>query len=332
MLIAASPTPSQPVTRTEGHKTISIITPVFNEEDSVLECIETIRALFHEQLPNYNLEHIFCDNCSSDRTVEILKDLAQNDPSLKLIVNSRNFGILKNTYNGVLAATGDAVVLFMPVDMQDPPELIPEMIKRWETGVEVVYGIRAEREENFLIRSARKAYYRLLSRLTYVDYPPDAGDFQLVDGKVLDAMRRIDDAQPFMRLMTFDVGFRSEGIKYTWRARKHGKSRNRLAHMFGQGLNGIVSFSGTPVRLALLIGLMISLVSILYAIVVAFLTLTDSIAAGSGIPTIIVAIFFFGGLQLFFIGVIGEYIIAIFNQVRRRPLVVERERINFDRQ
>lgn len=295
-----------------------------------MECVETLSRLFREKLPDYDLEHIFCDNCSTDGTLDVLKALAARDKSIKIIVNSRNFGILKNTYNGVLASTGDAVVLFMPADLQDPPELIPEFVSHWEQGFEVVYGIRAEREEGTIIKTARRAYYRLLSRLTYVDYPPDAGDFQLVDRKVVDAMKQIDDAQPFMRLMTFDVGFRSKGLKYTWRARKHGKSRNRLSQMIEQGLNGIISFSGAPVRVALLCGLLISLLSIFYAIFVTALTLMGHVSTTSGIPTIIASLFFFGGVQLFFLGVLGEYIVAIYNQVRRKPLVVERERINFD--
>jgi polyisoprenyl-phosphate glycosyltransferase len=311
-------------------KTISVITPVYNEEESIAECVEAIRDVFMTKLPDYDLEHIFCDNDSTDGTLTILKALAATDRRIKIIVNSRNFGILKNTYNGVLAATGDAAVLFMPVDLQDPPELIPEFVRCWEQNFEVVYGIRAEREEGFILRTARRAYYRLLSRLTYVDYPPDVGDFQLVDRKVLNAMKQIDDAQPFMRLMTFDVGFRSKGVPYTWRARKHGISRNRLSQMLDQGMNGIISFSGAPIRLTLLGGFLVSVLSLLYAFLVMLLTVTGYVATVSGVPTIICAIFFLGGVQLFVVGVIGEYIIAIYNQVRRKPLVVERERINFD--
>jgi polyisoprenyl-phosphate glycosyltransferase len=315
---------------TDISKTISIVTPCYNEEASVQECVETIQRLFASELANYRLEHIFCDNCSTDRTVEILKSLAQNNKSLKIIVNSRNFGILKNTYNGVLSASGDAVLLFLPVDLQDPPELIPEFVRHWEAGYEIVYGQRAEREESFVLRNARKLYYRFLSKLTYVDYPPDAGDFQLVDRKVHEAMKRIDDAQPFMRMMTFESGFRSIGIKYRWRARKHGKSRNRLSSMFDQGLNGITSFSGAPVRAALVAGFLISILSIGYSLAVLLLALLGRIHSPAGTPTLIAALFFFGGVQLFFIGVLGEYILAIYNQVRRKPLVIERERINFD--
>lgn len=310
-------------------KTISIVTPCYNEEASIRECYETVKRIMDTELPGYGREHIFCDNASTDRTVEILREIAAADPGVKVIVNARNFGILRNNYNGVLAASGDAVVLFMPVDLQDPPELIPEFVKHWEAGCEIVYGIRAEREEPFLLRNARKVYYQVLSRLSYVNYPPNVGDFQLVDRKVVDAMSRIDDAQPFMRMMPFEVGYRSVGIAYTWRARKHGVSRNAFLAMIDQGLNGLISFSNAPVRIALWTGVAISLVSFLYTIGVFLATVLGFVKAEAGIPTVILAVFFFGGVQLLFLGVIGEYILAIFNQVRRRPMVFERERINF---
>lgn len=311
-------------------KLISVITPCFNEEAGIAECVDTLKTIFDTRLPDYRLEHIICDNCSTDRTVEILREIAKTNPSVKVIVNSRNFGILKNTFNGVLSASGDAVVLFLPADLQDPPELIVDFVAQWAAGYEIVYGIRAQREEGLFLRTARKLYYRLLSRLTYVNYPPDVGDYQLVDRQVLDAMKRIDDAQPFMRLMTFECGFRSIGIPYIWRARKHGKSRNRLLQMLDQGLNGIISFSGAPVRILLPIGLLVAVASMIYAIAIVVLTALGHIKALPGVPTIIAALFFFSGVQLFFLGILGEYILAIFNQVRRKPLVIERERINFE--
>ena len=312
------------------NKTISIITPCFNEEASVRECYETIKRVMDTELAGYGREHIFCDNSSIDRTVDILREIAAADKSVKVIVNSRNFGILRNNYNGVLNATGDAVILFMPVDLQDPPELIPTFVKHWEAGSEIVYGIRAQREEAFLMRNSRRLYYQILSRLSYVNYPPNVGDFQLVDRKVVNAMKRIEDAQPFMRMMPFECGYRAIGVPYTWRARKHGVSRNRFAQLIDQALNGLISFSNAPLRLALWTGFVVSGVSFLYTIGVLLATLFGFVRAESGIPTVIVAVFFFGGVQLLFLGIIGEYIIAIFNQVRRRPIVFERERINFD--
>lgn len=312
-------------------KTISLVTPCFNEEDGIKECYQAIKDVFDRELPGYDREHIFCDNASTDRTVEILKALSAQDPSVKIIVNSRNFGILRNTYNGVLHASGDAIVLFMPADLQDPPELIPVFVKHWEEGNEVVFGIRAERAEPFLMRIARHYYYQFISRMSYVNYPADVGDYQLVDRKVLDAMKRFEDVQPFMRMMPFDAGFRAIGVPYKWQERKHGISRNRLWQLVDQGLNGIISFSSAPLRIAFFVGFGIALLSFIYAFTLLTLKLLGVDLGPQGTTTIVVAIFFFGGVQLVFMGLLGEYIVAIFNQVRRRPMVIERERVNFEK-
>jgi glycosyltransferase involved in cell wall biosynthesis len=311
-------------------KVLSVITPCFNEEASVRECYETVKQVMDTELPDTSASTSSATTRPPTARVEILREIAAQDRSVKVIVNSRNFGILRNNYNGVLAATGDAVVLFMPVDLQDPPDLIPTFVKHWEAGAEIVYGIRAQRQEGFLMRNSRKLYYQVLSRLSYVDYPPNVGDFQLVDRKVVDSMKRIDDAQPFMRMMPFECGFRSVGISYTWRARKHGISRNRFHQLIDQALNGLISFSNAPLRMALWTGFVIAAFSFIYTIGVFLMTLFGFVRSEAGIPTVIVAVFFFGGVQLLFLGIIGEYIIAIFNQVRRRPLVFERERINFE--
>ena len=310
-------------------KLISIVSPCYNEEKSIEECCDAIRELMELKLPEYDYEHIFCDNASTDHTVELLKARASADPRIKIIVNNRNFGILKSNYNGVMSSSGDAVILFMPVDLQDPPGLIVDFVRHWESGFEAVYGIRMQREENAVTRGMRNLYYALLSKVSYIDYPQRAGDFQLVDRKVIDAMRRIDDSQPFMRMMAFELGFRAKGVPYTWARRKHGTSRNSLLSMVNQGLNGLTSYSTVPVRLCLLTGFVISLLSLAYAAFVFLLAILGLVDAPPGVVTIILAIFFFGGLNLFFMGIIGEYIIYIFNQTRRKPLVVERERINF---
>lgn len=312
-------------------KTISVITPCYNEELNVRDCYEAIRKIFDGELHGYRREHIFCDNASDDRTVEILREIAAQDPTVKIIVNARNFGPLRNTFNGVMASRGDAVLLFMPADLQDPPELLPEFVKLWEAGYEIVYGIRAVREEGRLMRGIRNAYYRLLTRFSEVNVPPGVGDFQLVDRRVVEAMRHVRDTYPFMRMMTFECGGRAVGVPYTWRQRKKGFSKNRAGALIDQGLNGLVSFTTAPVRFGLLAGFLISALSIGYAVVnfVVGLLLYRQLAE-PGIITLIVAMFFFGGVQLFFMGMIGEYVLAIYGQVREKPVVFERERVNFD--
>lgn len=312
-------------------KTISIVTPTYNEEDNVEECYQTIKAIFEEKLPQYRREHIFCDNASSDRTPEKLRAFAASDPHVKVIFNMRNVGIIRSGYNGIKSTSGDAVIMFMPADLQDPPELIPEMVSYWERGIEIVYGIRATRSENLPMRTARKLYYKLINTLSTFKVPAEVGDYQLVDRKIIDAMLQIDDCYPFARLMTFEIGGRSVGIPYHWKARRHGVSKNSLAQLLDQGLNGFVTFSVAPVRMALYCGFIVAFLSLIYAFLnfVCGLIFYGKIAQ-QGIVTLIVAMFFFGGVQLFFLGWIGEYILAIYGQVRRHPLVVERERINFD--
>ncbi len=312
-------------------KTISIITPCFNEEEGIRECYDAVKAVFDAHLSGYQREHIFCDNASTDGTVDILRDIASHDKSVKIIINSRNFGPVRSHFNGVRAAGGDAILLFLPADLQDPPELLPEFVSLWEQGYEVVFGIRAKRREGFFSAMARKFYYRLVSSTSYLDIPPDVGEFQLVDRKVLDAIKTFDDAHPFVRAMTFEVGFKKVGVPYANRARTKGTAKNRFFHLIDQGLHGLVSFSSAPIRLVLLIGVVVSFLSIAFAILNLILFFTP---LGADVPRgttlIITAVFFFAGVQLFFMGVIGEYVLGIFNQVRKRPMVVERERINFD--
>lgn len=311
-------------------KTISVVTPCFNEEQNVRDAYEAVRKLFAEQMPGYGREHIFCDNDSSDGTVAVLREIAATDPSVKIIINARNFGPLRNTYNGVMSSTGDAVLLFLPADLQDPPELIPEFVKHWEQGYEIVYGIRATREEGPIMRGVRNIYYSLLTRFSDLVVPPGVGDFQLVDRRVVEAMRQIRDNYPFMRMMTFECGGRSIGVPYHWRARKKGLSKNRLSALFDQGMNGIVSFTAAPIRLSLLAGFTLAFLSVGYAL----LNLLISLAfyrqlAAPGIMTLIVALFFFGGTLLFFVGLVGEYVLATYGRVRDKPVVFERERVNF---
>lgn len=311
-------------------KTISVVTPCYNEEENIEDCYQTIKTLFATKLPQYRREHIFCDNASIDRTVGILRGIAAADSNAKIILNARNVGPMRSNYNGVMAATGDAIVLFMPADLQDPPELIPEMVRHWEEGVEIVYGIRATRAEGLVMRTLRKFYYRLISGFSTIKVPPDVGDYQLVDRRIVESMRHVEDAYPFMRIMTFEAGGRAVGIPYHWRARRRGISKNSMLQLLDQGLNGLVTFTAAPMRLALYFGFLIALLSIIYAVLNFILALVFfGRLAEPGILTLIVALFFFGGVQLFFLGLLGEYILAIYGQVRRKPLVIERERINF---
>jgi hypothetical protein len=223
------------------------------------------------------------------------------------------------------------VVVLFPADLQDPPELIPRFVARWREGYEVVYGLKKTREESFLLRSARRVYYRLVSRSADINIPVDVSEFQLIDRKVVDALRRFDDYYPYLRGMIANCGFRATGIDYTWRSRKRGHTKHNMLHLIDQGLNGLISFTKLPMRLCMLIGFILSFLCIAWALVSLVLNFVYfRKVLTPGIQELIVAVFFFAGLQMFFFGILGEYIAAIHFQVRKRPLVVERELINFD--
>ena len=311
-------------------KMISIITPCYNEEDNIRRCYEKLKEIFTNQLPNYDYEHIFCDNCSDDKTLELLREIAKKDVCVKIIANSRNFGAFNSMFNGMLAASGDAVIPLVPADLQDPPEMIPEFVKQWEDGYDVVYGVRSAREESLIMKTVRRIYYRIVNRFANINIPHNVGEFTLIDKKVHDVLRQYEDYYPYLRGMIANCGFRSILVSYTWKARQQGISKASLYGLVDAGLNGLISFTNIPMRLCMFAGFFIAFVSIVYAIFVFVATLFWSQGiAPPGVPTLTVALFFFAGINLFFLGVLGEYISAIHFQVRKRPLVVERERINF---
>ena len=310
---------------------ISVVTPCYNEELNVEDCHRALKEVFARDLPDCRLEHVFCDNASSDGSVEVLRRLAAADPSVKVIVNARNYGPFRSTFNALRHAQGDAIVVMFAADLQDPPEVIVDFVREWRAGHEVVWGVRSRREESFVMRNVRKLYYRMVSRFAGIDIPLDVGEFQLIDRKVLAALLEHEDYYPYIRGMIANCGFRTKGVPYVWRARAKGFSKNRLYNLVDQGLNGLISFTNLPMRIAMFAGFSIALLAFVYA---AFTIAANLITHGSltvpGIPTLIVALFFFGGVQLMFLGIIGEYVSAIHSQVRKRPLVVERETINVD--
>src|SRR6185503_3842456 len=310
---------------------VSVVTPCYNEDQNVEDCHRALKQVFERDLPDCDFEHIFCDNASSDASVEVLRRLAGQDPRVKVGVNARNYGPVRSTFIGLKHAKGDAVVVLFAADLQDPPEVIVEFVREWRNGAEVVYGVRGQREEGLVMRNIRKIYYRAVSRVAGIDIPLDVGEFQLVDRKVLEALLEHDDYYPYIRGMIANCGFRTRGVPYVWRARRKGFSKNRLYHLVDQGLNGLISFTNLPMRIAMFAGFAIALLSFLFAVFTVAANLwTHGELTTPGIPTLIVALFFFGGVQLMFLGIIGEYVSAIHSQVRRRPLVVERERINLE--
>jgi glycosyltransferase involved in cell wall biosynthesis len=310
---------------------ISVISPCYNEEKAVTDCYLAVKKVFEESLPGYDFEHVFADNCSTDGTVEVLRGLAAGDPRVKVIVNARNYGPFRSTFNALLKTRGDAVLVMLAVDLQDPPELLKDFVAQWEAGFKVVYGVRRNRKESLLMRAARSLFYRLIAMSSSIQIPLDAGEFQFVDRKVVEALRRFRDHYPYIRGMIANVGFKSTGIPYDWGVRRHGKSRNNYYHLYDQAVNGLISFTNLPMRISVFAGSLLAVGSFLFALVSMVLALVSPRPlAPPGIMTLIVALFFFAGIQLLFIGVIGEYVAAIHAQVRQGSVVVEQELINID--
>lgn len=311
-------------------KIISIITPCFNEADNVEACRDAVAALFAPGAPleTYGREHIFADNDSSDGTKNLLRAMAAVDPSVKVILNARNYGPFRSNFNALRAATGDAVVVFLPADLQDPAEMIPEFVRLWESGVEVVAGARINRQESLALRACRAIFYRTVRTLSDIDIPLNVGEFQLLDRKVWEAVVSHDDHYPYIRGIIASVGFRRVIVPYTWAARASGLSKNNLPRLIDQALNGIFSFTNAPMRLCTFAGVSMAALCLLYAAVSVGLYMIWPNFAPRGMMTLIVALFFLSGVQLAFLGILGEYVTSIHAQVRKRPLVVERERIN----
>jgi glycosyltransferase involved in cell wall biosynthesis len=310
-------------------KKLSIITPCYNEEVNVEICAQELKKVMQEKLSGYDYEHIFADNASTDSTLVKLRELAAKDDHIKVISNSRNVGPFRNMWNAMKSATGDAVVPLLPADLQDPPSVIPELIKHWEQGFLVTYGVRANREESIIMRIARGLYYRIIKKFASAVIPLNSGEFLLADKKVIDSILVVDDQYPYIRGLIAQTGVKSASVPYTWVRRERGKSKNSFISLIDQAINGFVSTSRVPARLALLGGFLLSFLGFAYAIFTAVMVLISDGTAPVGIPTIIVGIFLLGGVQLLFLGLIGEYILSIHGQVRRTPPMFEVERINF---
>ena len=311
-------------------KKISIITPCYNEENNVRECYQAVKEVVTQSLPNYRYEHIFADNASTDGTLARLKEIAAQDQNVKVISNSRNVGPFRNMWNAMKSASGDAVIPLLPADLQDPPSVIPQFVSNWESGDLVVYGVRANREESWIMRKMRGTYYRLIRRFADAVIPLNSGEFLLADKRVIQSILTVDDAYPYIRGLIAQTAVRSSSIPYTWVRRERGRSKNSFIDLIDQAINGFVSTSRIPARLALLSGFFFSILGFLGAIATFVAFLINREGAPVGIPTIIVSIFLFGGIQLLFFGIIGEYVLSIHGQVRRTPPMFEVEKINFN--
>jgi len=308
-------------------KLISIVTPCYNEEESVREVVTRVKEVY-SQIDGYEFEHIFIDNCSTDNTVSILKDLAKDDKHLKLIVNERNFGHIRSPYYGLLQANGEAVILVV-CDLQDPPEMINDFIKEWEKGIPVAIGVKTTSSENSIMYALRTLYYKTLDRFSDVNLIENFTGFGLYDKKVIEELKLINEPYPYLRGLIAELGFQRVEIPFHQPVRKGGKTKNNWFTLYDMAMLGFVNHSKAPLRMATLVGLITAVISFLIALVylVYKIIYWDRFPVGTAPLTI--GLFFISSVQLIFLGIIGEYVGANLTNSKQRPLVIERERVNF---
>jgi len=320
--------PSSGTGKAAERKLISVVSGCYNEEDNIRDCYEQVKAAFRE-LGQYRYEHIFIDNASKDRTVPLLREIAAQDKNVKVILNARNFGQVRSPYHALLQSRGDAAIS-LASDLQDPPVLIKDFIAKWEQGFHVVIGIKNDSDESPIFFAIRKLYYELITGLAEIELNKNATGFGLYDRRFLNILSEIDDPYPYFRGLVSEIGFPIAKIPYHQPARKRGITSNNFYRLYDIAMLGITNHSKVPLRLATMVGFAVSLLSLVIALVYLVYKLVYWDQFSLGLAPLVVGLFFFGSVQLFFIGILGEYIGAIHTQVLKRPHVVELERINFE--
>ncbi len=310
-------------------KTISIVAGCYNEEGNLQELYDRLRAVF-ERNPQYDYEIIIADNCSTDGSRDVLRRLAAQDSKFKVIFNANNFGHIRSPFNAFLQATGDAVVM-MCSDLQEPPEVIDEFLRKWEEGYDVVAGVRSGTREGWFMPIFRNLYYWLLGKASDNSHLLKAfTGFGLYDRKFCDAVKLYHEPYPYFRGLVSEIGFKQALVPFVQDKRKHGRTKNNFFTLYDMAMTGFVNHSKLPLRLAVFFGFFAGFVSFLIAMgyLIAKLIWWDRFQMGTA--PILIGIFSFMSVQLFFIGIIGEYIGAIWTQVKNRPLVIEDEKLNFN--
>jgi polyisoprenyl-phosphate glycosyltransferase len=312
---------------TSAKKTISLVSPCFNEEQNVEELYRQVTTIM-SCMEGYDYEFILIDNASTDSTVQKIKAIASRDKRVKLIVNSRNFGHIRSPFHAILQTGGDACIVIAS-DLQDPPEMIPELVKKWESGAHIVVAVKKESRESRLMFGIRKLYYGLLKSVSDVSIIRNYTGFGLYDRRIVNILREIPDPYPFFRGIIAEVGFKVDQVLYSQPRRERGVTKNNFYTLYDIGILGIISNSKIPLRLATFFGFALSLLSFLVGItyLISKLIFWDNFQAG--VAPLLIGNFFFFGIMLFFIGILGEYVGAIYTQVLARPRVYESERINF---
>jgi glycosyltransferase involved in cell wall biosynthesis len=309
-------------------KTVSILTPCYNEQDNVEELYERVRREMF-RLGKYRYEHIFIDNNSSDNTVAILKRIARRDGNVKIIVNARNFGQIRSPMHALMQTSGDAVIGLV-ADLQDPPEMIPRMLAKWEEGYSMVLCIKRKSEENGLMFWVRKKYYELVEHLSSIRTFQNFTGFGLFDRKVVEAVRAYGDPYPYFRGMIAEIGLPHCELSYDQPTRKRGITKNNFYTLYDLAMLGITNLSKVPLRFVTFLGFACALLSLFVGLAYFVYKLIFWANFTVGIAPLVIGLFFLGSVQLLSMGILGEYVGAIHTQVQKRPYVIEKERVNFD--
>lgn len=310
-------------------KKISIMIPCYNEEENVVPMSEAIVKLMEEKLSAYDYELLFIDNCSQDKTQTLLREICAKNRKIKAIFNAKNFGQFNSPYHGMLQTTGDCVIS-MCCDFQDPIDILPKFVDAWEEGYKIVCGIKASSKENKVMRFLRSCYYKLIKKMSDVEQIEHFTGFGLYDRSFIEVLRNLDDPIPFLRGIVAELGFKRKDIEYEQQKRMAGKTHNNWYSLYDAAMLSFTSYTKIGLRIATIMGFVFSA----FALCVAFLYLIlklvywDTFAAG--MAPVLIGVFLMGSLQLFFIGLLGEYILNINKRVMNRPLVIEEERINFE--
>lgn len=311
----------------EAKTLISIVSPCYNEESNVEALYERVTAVLR-QYPQYEFEYLFIDNASTDETVAKLRVLAEQDTRVKVIVNTRNFGHIRSPYWGIIQTSG-AATIYLASDLQDPPELIPEFIKAWEQGYKVVLATKPVSASNPLMHRLRKSYYHFLDVISDVSMVKDSTGFGLYDKVVLDKVREVNDPYPYLRGLIAELGYEVKTIPFLQPRRMRGLSKNNFYSLYDIAILGVVSHSLVPIRFASLFGILLGVGSLFAALLTLVLKLLYWDSFPLGMAPVFITMFFMFGVMLMFIGILGEYVGSIHSYVQRRPVVVERQRINF---
>src|SRR5690348_17144907 len=309
-------------------KTISVVSPCYNEEGNVEELYERVRAVMC-RLGRYRYEHIFIDNRSKDGTMAVLRRLAARDRNVKVIENTRNFGHIRSPIHAFMQASGDAVIILLS-DLQDPPELLEDMILEWEKGTPIVIGVKATSDENRAMFWVRKKYYQMIRNMAEIDTYDNFIGFGLYDRKVVEIVKKFDDPYPYFRGMIAEIGLPHKELRYNQAQRKKGKTKNNLYTHYDNAMLGLTSLSKVPLRLATFTGLLCSALSMLSGLFYLAYKLLFWSRFSVGVAPLVIGLFFVASIQLLFIGIVGEYIGSIHTLVQKRPLALEAERINFE--